>query len=223
MCPRGHHLGNSDHETSLWFAALVDLYLDGPARAMREGSVSRVVRLRQKDLAPNGRLGFLALIALVYAFTGFGVYWLLTDSRTVGRGGTVSTLGLLIWFGPLIIGGLVVWVAGDRGPFHALHEPRVTVSLADGGVSWSPSAAGPGEVVWSDLGGASRSLLRHDRTVETLFSVSGSELASLRGPFIVDGGRRTVSLPTVIVEARPDRFMSVDPGHPERGCLAKNA
>ena len=60
-------------------------------------------------------MGVAGLLVIAYTFAGFAVYWLRTQSTTVLTG-TLSDLGALVWFGPLVIGGLVTVVFGDRGP-----------------------------------------------------------------------------------------------------------
>jgi len=179
-----------------------------------------VLRLRQKRAMPNGRLGFLAGGAVVFTFAGFVVYWWRTGSGTVGEGGTISNLGALVWWAPLMIGFSTAWLIGDRGPFRALYVPRTTVTISADGLAWWTANGGSSLLAWSELGGVSR--FGNGRvTTETVFDLSGKELATLEGPFVVDGSRRTTSLPTAILDVRPLEFLPLDPRHPERGCLTR--
>ena len=189
---------------------------------MTHGGAPTVLRLRQKHPTPNGRLGFLAMASILYTFAGFGVYWLRTGSGTVGEGGHVSTPGGLVWFGPLVIGVLAALLIEDRGPLRALYFPRATVSVSADALKWWTPRGGAGCLAWADLGGASRFVRGRDKTTETVFTVSGVEAASIEGPFTIEGTRRSVNLPSVILDARPRDFMPLDPRHPERGCLTRS-
>ena len=188
---------------------------------MTFGGRPSVLRLRQKWAMPNGRLGFLAACALVFTFAGFVVYWWRTGSWTVGEGGTISNLGALIWLAPLMIGFTTALLIGDRGPFRALYVPRTTVTISADGLAWWTAKGGASRLAWSELGGVSR-FVNKRVTTETVFDLSGKELAALDGPFVIDGSRRTVSLPTVILDVRPLDFFPLDPRHPERGCLTRS-
>jgi hypothetical protein len=189
---------------------------------MTLASAPRVVRLRQAQATWNGRFGLLIVVVLAYTFAGFGVYWLKTGSGTIGVGGSVSNLGGLVWFVPLMIGVPAIVVVADRGPFRALYEPRSTVTVGPDGLAWWTAKGGDGRLAWSDVGGVDRVKGRF-ATSESIFSLSGKEVVRLDGPFKVDGRRKSVSLPAIVLEMRPNRFVAADPRHPERGCIASVA
>jgi hypothetical protein len=185
---------------------------------MTFGGAPSVFRLRQAQPTWNGRLGLVAFAVLAYTFAGFGVYWLKTGSGTVGEGGTVSNLGALIWMFPLVISFPAIAFMGDRGPLRGLYERRTTVTVGPDGLAWWTAKGGDGRLAWSELGGASRIRGTYN-TYEPVFALSGEEAVTLAGPFKVEGRRKSVSLPSIILEARPKQFMPIDPRHPERGCL----
>lgn len=189
---------------------------------MTFGGAPSVFRLRQAQPTWNGRFGLIALAIIAYTFAGFGVYWLKTGSGTVGEGGTVSNLGGLIWFFPLVIGFPAILFVGDRGPFRALYERRTTVTVGPDGLTWWTAKGGDGRLAWSELGGVSRITGKYS-THEPVFALSGEEVVGFEGPFKVEGRRKAVSLPSVILEARPKAFVPADPRHPERGCIASVA
>ena len=189
---------------------------------MTFGDAPRVVRLRQAQAPRNGRFGLLILAVLAYTFAGFGVYWLKTGSGTIGVGGSVTNLGGLVWFLPLMIGFPAIVAVADRGPFKSLYEPRTTVTVGPDGLAWWTAKGGDGRLAWSDLGGVDRIKGRF-ATSESIFSLSGKEVVRLDGPFKVEGRRASVSLPAVVLEMRPNRFIAADPHHPERGCIVSVA
>jgi hypothetical protein len=188
---------------------------------MTFGGAPTVFRLRQAQATRNWRLGLLALATVAYTFAGSGVYWLKTGSGTVGEGGTVSNLGALIWFFPAAGFLLMILILKDRGPFRAFYDPRTTVTVDPDGLSWWTAKAGDGRLAWSDLGGVSR-IKGRDSTYEPVYGMSAEEVIAFEGPFKVEGRRKSVSLPTIILEARPNNFVPIDPGHPERGCVTRS-
>ena len=187
---------------------------------MTSGQTPGVFRLRQAQPAWNGRFGLLALATVAYIFAGFGVYWLRTGSWTVGDGGTVSNLGGLIWFFPAV-GFLAIVLVRDRGMFRALYDPRTTVVVGPDGLAWWTAKAGDGRLAWSELGGVSRFKARYN-TFEPVYAISGAEIVGFEGPFNLEGRRKSVNLPTIILEARPNDYVPIDPKHPERGCVIRS-
>ena len=182
------------------------------------GRASSVYRLRQAQATWNGRFGLILGVILAYTFAGFGVYWLKTGSGTIGVGGSLSNIGGLVWFLPLMVGFPAIALIEDRGPFRALYHPRTTVTIGPDGLTWWKARGGDGRLAWSDLGGAERVVGRFN-TFERVFGLSGAEIVSFEGPFKLEGRRKAVSLPAIILEARPMRFIPADPRHPERGCI----
>jgi hypothetical protein len=180
-----------------------------------------VLRLRQRHPTPNARLGLLVAVVLVFTFAGFVVYWQGTGSWTVGEGGTISNLGGVVWFAPLMLGFPAALLIGDRGPFRALYRPRTTLTISADGLAWQTAASGSTSLAWAELGGVSR-FVNRGVTTESVFDVSGHELARLEGPFTAEGSRQSVSLPVVILDWRPKDFVALDPRHPERGCLTRS-
>jgi hypothetical protein len=187
---------------------------------MTFGGRPTVLRLRQKQAAPNGRFGLLAGAALAFFCLGFVAYWWRTGSWTI-EAGTISNLGALVWFGPLLIGFTTTLLIGDRGPFRAFYHPRTTLTVSADGLGWWTAKGGAQRLAWSELGGVSR-FTNKSTTTETVFDVSGREIVTLEGPFAIEGSRRAVSLPAVILDARPREFFALDPNHPERGCLTRS-
>jgi hypothetical protein len=194
---------------------------------MTSGGARGVIRLRQSKPKWNWRAGLVAFATLAYTFAGFGAYWLRTGSWTVGEGGTVSNLGGLIWFLPAVAFAVVIVVINDRGPFTALYDARTTVVVGPDGLEWWTAKAGEGRLVWSCFGSVSRIRAQDTRaregTRESVFELSGKEVVAFEGPFKVEGRRKSVSLPTIIFEARPDLVAPTDPRHPERGCVRRSA
>ena len=85
------------------------------------------VRLRGAA-EPNGLHGLVMVAVVIYTFAGFWVYWLKTGHTTVGEGGTVTTVGSLVWIGPLMAWYLLYALIGDRGPFRVLWVVKVMTS-----------------------------------------------------------------------------------------------
>ena len=96
------------------------------------------------------------------------------------------------------------------------------MSVSADALKWWTPRRGAGCLASTDLGGASRFVRGTDKTTETVFTVSGVEAASIEGPFISEGTRQSVNLPSVILDARPGDFMPPDPRHPERGCFTRS-
>ena len=157
---------------------------------------------------------------LAYTFAGFGVYWLKTGSGTVGEGGTVSDLGGVIWLFPLLIGVPAILLFGEHGPFRSLYAPRTSITVGPDGLTWWTAKGGDGRLAWSALGGVSRLPKRYS-TFEPVYALSGKEVVGFDGPFNVEGRRKSVTLSTIILEARPEAFVAIDPRHPERGCVIR--
>jgi hypothetical protein len=185
---------------------------------MTFGGAPSVFRLRQAHPTGNSRFCLITLALFAYTFAGFGVYWLKTGSGTVGEGGTVSNLGGLIWFFPIAIGFPAILFIEDRGPLRALYDLRTTVTVGPDGLTWWTAKGGDGRLAWSELGGVSRITGKYS-TYEAVFALSGEEVVGFEGPFKVEGRRKSVSLPVIILEARPKAFVAADPRHPERGCI----
>jgi len=53
----------------------------------------------------------------------------------------------------------------------------------------------------------------------SLYDRTGRELVDLEGPLVIPRTRRNVSLPEVVLATHADRFVALDPSHPERGCV----
>jgi hypothetical protein len=179
------------------------------------------VELRVRHADPSPVLGLFGLLLLAYTFAGFGVYYLLTGSTTVGVGGRVTDLGGLIWFGPLFVGWLVMLLGVDRGPFRRLYLPRTRLLATGDGLAWrSPTT--DGEAAWAEIGGVS-SVGGGPGRLTTVYEPGGRPLAELRGEFEDVRTRDRRSVPERIVELHPDRFEPVDPARPADGCARREA
>ncbi len=157
---------------------------------------------------------------IVYTFAGFWVYWLRTGETTVGHGGTLSSLGGLVWTGPLFAWAVVYFFIGDRGPFRALYLPRSTVDVGDDGLSWwTPTAES--RWGWDAIGGVS---CLGDGTAQatTVYDPAGVELGSITGPMTDTRTRRASRLPEVILEVRLDLFEALNPKYPGNGCVRRS-
>ena len=120
-------------------------------------------------------MGVLTVAAIVYTFAGFWVYWLRTGETTVGDGGFLSSLGGLVWMGPLLAWGIVYLLIGDRGPFKALYLTRSTVDVSDRGLSWwTPTAES--QWSWNSIGGVS-CLGDGTAQITTVYDPAGSNWA----------------------------------------------
>lgn len=166
-------------------------------------------------------MGVLVVAVIVYTFAGFWVYWLRTGLTRVSDSGEISTLGELVWVGPLFAWMVVYFFIGNRGPFKALYLPRSTIDLDDDGLSWwTPSAAG--RVDWASIGGVS-CLGDNSRQETKVFDPSGADVWSIIGVMSDDRTQRAARLPDVVLEVRLDQFEALDPKHPGNGCVRRSA
>ena len=179
----------------------------------------KTVRLRQRQAKRNGRLGLICLLATLYTFAGFGVFWLRTGSWTIGVGGTFTPLGDLVWMSPQFTVVAIVFV-GDRGPFRAFYQPRATLEIdANGLVRWAPTS-GRRQLDWGEIGGIS-SLGVGVGALTFVYDREGREVLSIDGEFRDERSRRRRNLPALVIAEKPGLFEAADPRHPERGCVRR--
>ncbi|HEV2005622.1 MAG TPA: hypothetical protein VGQ85_03335 [Candidatus Limnocylindrales bacterium] len=159
---------------------------------------------QQAEGDPGRVLGGAAGAALLYAFAGFLVYWFATGSSTVGVGGEVSTLGAVIWLGP-VVGCAALLVIGPRGPLRRLWQPLCRLAVDRDEIAWSRD----GQVLrakWDDVGGLMpRPYLRHALNFVIVGS-EGHEIGRLPAEVIGPDGRHHWTA-DLVVETRPDLFI----------------
>ncbi|HEX5823285.1 MAG TPA: hypothetical protein VFY18_02395 [Candidatus Limnocylindrales bacterium] len=194
-----------------------------PLRAVHDTTDVRASRAVgtyiQREAEVGHALQILLTVALIWFFAGFAVYWLVTGSWTIGVGGRMSSLGGLLWVGPLVI-GLVLILAGPRGRLHALWRPRTTLRVDRLGLAWEaerPDGRAPGSVSWSDVEGLRPRLwsARSSLSVECqVLGPRGALLATLPERWKRVDGPRTGArfhggddrLTELAVAVRPDRY-----------------
>jgi hypothetical protein len=163
------------------------------------------IRYRQRRPEPNGLHGLFSLAVIAYTFAGFFVYWRVTGSTTVGVGGTVDDLGELVWFGPLLVWGVVVLVLTDRGPLGTLYQARVNVGIDADRITWTRDGR-QGSVPWSDVAGIDfrTSTWAGDAAV---WGFDGQEIVQLPNRLSRVGAGPSTTLMDVAVALRPDLFV----------------
>jgi hypothetical protein len=166
-------------------------------------------------------MGILSYAVLAYTIAGFVVFWLVTGSGTIGEGGTWTTLGGIVWVGP-IFAWFAVWVAGPRGELRRLWARPVRITIDRDGIAWTLSNLGAGTCSWSGLGGVS-SGVDHRVRWRVVFGVDGTELFGFAAPLVDEATGRRAELPNLVSRARPDLFEPLDARHPGRACVRRSA
>jgi hypothetical protein len=179
------------------------------------------IRLRQSRPEPGNLIGIVTWAVLAYTFAGFGVFWLLTGSTRIGEVGTWTTVGGIVWIGP-IFAWFVVWLVGPRGWLRHLWARPVRITIDRDGLAWTLANRSAGACRWADLGGVS-SGVDHRVRWRAVFHRDGSELFTFAAPLVDETTGRRVQLPELISQLRPDLFEPLDPRHPERACVRRTA
>lgn len=167
-----------------------------------QDKTSRVIR--QDHPALNG-IGLVVLYAfLAWPLIGFWVYWLRTGLWTI-RGGTISDVGTLVWFGPLFLGVFLVAMS-PRGPLRWLFEPPYEVSLDEHVIAWARPDGAVRSTDWGNVGGVATAgyelswdTIVRDLAGEEVIRFSGLSFRDLRTGW---KGR----LPSAVILVRPDRY-----------------
>jgi hypothetical protein len=167
-------------------------------------------RYRQSDLDGHPFFVLITIGVILYVFAGFFVYWLITGSEKVGYGGRISSIGELVWMGPLFAWGVVLLI-GRRGPFARLWLDPIIVSTSHDRLSWT-HGDNVGGADWDAIATIRRSLVEFFRSQRyaVVAAADGSTIAKLP-MWLTDmeqpgRRRRRVSVIDVALVARPDRF-----------------
>jgi hypothetical protein len=166
-------------------------------------------------------MGVVTWSTLAYTLAGFGVFWLLTGSTTIGHGGAFTGAGDIVWMGPLLVCG-GVWLVGPRGWLRRLWARPVRITIDRDGLAWTLANRSAGACPWADLGGVS-SGVDHRSRWRAVFYRDGKELFGFAAPLVDETTGRRVQLPVLISDLRPDLFEPLDPRHPERACVRRTA
>jgi hypothetical protein len=155
--------------------------------------------------------------ALIVVFGGFAVLKVVSGSASIGDRGSVSDLGFIVWFGPILVIGLLLLV-GPRGPASRLYRARILVSLDADGIAWwvEGQPGSPNRAAWSSIVAVREAFsVRFDDADCRLVDPSGNTIAWLPGLLVrVDPpdhrsrptSYKTLWLPSLVIAMRPDRY-----------------
>lgn len=174
-------------------------------------TLSGVKRYRQSEVDPSPVLMLVTIAVLTYVFAGFGVYWSITGSGTIGVGGRMSNVGELVWIGPIMV-WFVIMLIGRRGSFTRLWRQPATLTVDAESLAWNVGGR-PGSTTWDAISAIRPRLWDPARSsthasIETtggdVVAVLPLRLTEIDGP---RWRRRRTTLVDLAVAQRPDRFV----------------